>query len=66
MLQPIAADILQRGLMGGFIDFQPGDGAGFIPAAQEQPQGAAAGAKIQNPGVFGKADKVAEHHGVGA
>ena len=62
------------GIVPGFNDailkkkyeLNSGDPAVRIPGAQQQPQGAAAGAQIQHGGVFGQSGKVAQHHGIGA
>ena len=62
----VAANVLQSGKMGRFVDFQSGDGAAFILGAQEHPQRAAAGAEVENPGVFWQADERNQHHGIGA
>ena len=49
----IAADVLHGALVGKGVKLHPGDMAAGIPGAQQQPQGAAAGAKVQHPGIFG-------------
>ena len=62
----IPADVLHGGLMSGGTELHAGNPAGGIHAAQQQAQGAAAGAQIQHPGVPGQPDEVSQGHGVGA
>ena len=51
--------------MGRAVQLHAGDGAAFLLRTQQQPQGAAAGAQIQYPGIFGQLHKIRQDHGVG-
>ena len=48
-VQCVAPDILQGGCMGGGIQLHPGDNPAGIFGAQQEAQGAAAGAQVQPP-----------------
>ena len=62
----VPGDVLQGGGVGGFVKLRTGDGTAFLPGAQQQAQGAAAGAQIQNGGVLRQPHKIRQHHRIGA
>ena len=64
--QAVAFNVLKGRSMGGFFQLHAGYGAGFIPGAQQQPQGPAAGAQVQDSRLFGQPYKVGQDHGIGA
>ena len=64
--QMIPFDILKGCGVGGFVQLNAGDGAACIPGTEEQPQCGAAGAQIEDGGVFRQLHKIRQHHRIGA
>ena len=62
----VAGDVVKSGPVGLMRQFYAGDAAGAVPGAEQQPQGTAAGTKVQHPGVFGELCKPAKEHTVSA
>ena len=61
----VAADVFPGGGVGIFAQLNAGDVAFFIACTQQHAQCAAAGTQVQDMGIFGQTNKVAEQHGIG-
>jgi hypothetical protein len=60
ILQIVPANIIQRSLVGSFIQFNAGYAAVTVLGAQQYTQCAAAGTQIQHPGFWGQLCEIAE------